>query len=40
MPKPITLLDAAMSSLFHVECQRRGASEFFRWPIENRWNLV
>jgi hypothetical protein len=31
MPNPITSLDAAMSSLFHVVSLGRGASEFFRW---------
>jgi hypothetical protein len=31
MPNKITSLDAAMTLLFHVECQQRGASEFRRW---------
>jgi len=31
-PNQITSLDAAMTILFHIECQRRGASEFLRWP--------
>jgi hypothetical protein len=29
-PNEITALDAAMTILFHVECQFRGASEFLR----------
>jgi hypothetical protein len=32
MPNKFTSLDAAMTLLFHVGRQRRGASEFNRWP--------
>ena len=30
-PNPVTSLDAAMSLLFHIGRQWRGASEFLRW---------
>jgi len=30
MPNPTTALDAAITSLFQVGSQERGASEFFR----------
>jgi hypothetical protein len=32
-PNHITALDAALTILFHVRRQRRGASEFNRWGI-------
>lgn len=34
--RPIISLDAAMKIFFHFQHQRRGASEFFRWPLRVR----
>jgi len=34
-PNEITALDTAMTSLFHIEHQRRGASEFLRSASSN-----